>query len=93
MNDDLLVCRCEEVTYEEVEEAIGLGLETVNEVKRATRAGFGLCQGRTCSRLIQNILVSKTGLSHSEIKPGTSRPPVRPIPVRVLANRKKNDDE
>ncbi len=93
MEDDLLICRCEEVTRSEVEEAIRMGLRTVNEIKRFTRAGFGLCQGKTCGRLICDILIREADMAPSEVLPGTSRPPVRPIPTRVLANRVSKEDE
>ena len=56
---DTLVCRCEEVTREEILEAIHNGCHTVASVKRAVRAGMGACQGRTCGRLIQQILLAE----------------------------------
>lgn len=56
---DELICRCEEVSREEIEKAIEDGAVTANEVKRFTRAGMGLCQGRTCRRLVERILSEK----------------------------------
>jgi bacterioferritin-associated ferredoxin len=88
--EDLIICRCEEVTMAEVEEAIGLGLTTLDEIKRFTRAGMGLCQGKTCRRLIANTLSRKTKIPLSEIIPSTYRPPVRPILLGVLSNRLKD---
>lgn len=56
-----------------------------DQVKRLTRAGMGPCQGRRCREQIQ-ILLETAG----DAKPGTIplaryRPPVRPLPVAVLA--------
>jgi NAD(P)H-nitrite reductase large subunit len=80
----LLICRCEEVTEDEVLEAIAAGCHTVTWVKRMTRAGMGLCQGRTCGRLVARLISQQTGNSLAEIQPDTRRPPVRPIPLDIL---------
>lgn len=81
----LLICRCEEVALGEIEAAIEEGACTVNEVKRRTRAGMGLCQGKTCRRLVERILAEKTGQKLGDIQPSTHRPPVRPVELEVLA--------
>jgi len=84
-----LVCRCEEVTEEEVRQAIRDGAKTLREIKMITRAGMGLCQGRTCSKLISRILAEETGRSISKIEPAGYRPPLRPIAISVIAQAKK----
>ena len=80
----MIVCRCEEVTKEEILEAIAAGCHTVTWVKRMTRAGMGLCQGRTCGRLVARLIVEQTGQDPAQVLPDTRRPPVRPIPVGIL---------
>ncbi len=85
----MLICRCEEITEEEVLEAIADGARTVNEVKRRTRAGMGLCQGKTCSHLVMQILARQTGQAPAEVPPGTSRPPVRPLKLAALASEEE----
>lgn len=45
---DIIICRCEEITKGEIIQAIRDGATTVDGIKRMTRAGKGLCQGRTC---------------------------------------------
>lgn len=79
--EEVFVCRCEEVTVEELEKAIADGAISMNEVKRWTRAGMGLCQGKSCSRLVMGMLAKKTGQSHAEVKPAHYRNPVRPMPI------------
>ncbi len=82
---DIIICRCEEVTLSEVEKAIEDGARTVNEVKKRTRAGMGLCQGKSCGRLIEKIIAQKTGTPAEEIFPTAFRPPVRPIKLSIVA--------
>lgn len=81
-----IVCRCEEVSRGEIIEAIRGGAITLNDIKRRTRAGMGLCQGKACCRLIQRILAQETGRGVEEILPFRHRPPVRPIPLQTLAS-------
>ena len=83
---DLIICRCEEVSRGEILTAINNGARTVEEIKRATRAGMGLCQSKTCFRVIQKILSEVTDQLIADITPFTSRPPVRPLSVKVLSS-------
>ena len=85
-DDDLVICRCEEITRGEIKEAIRNGMRTLNGVKRITRAGMGLCQGQTCQRLVTQILTEELHLSAAEIDPTTARGPVRPLRLEVFAN-------
>ncbi len=85
-DDDLVICRCEEITRAEIKAAIRNGIHTLNGVKRITRAGMGLCQGQTCQQLVARILVEELGLSAADIDPTTARGPVRPLRLEVFAN-------
>lgn len=76
------ICRCEEVTRAEIEKAIADGATTLTGIKVRTRAGMGLCQGRTCRRLITQMLSKEH--DPAEIYPPTSRPPVRAIKIGEL---------
>jgi bacterioferritin-associated ferredoxin len=84
-DDDLIICRCEEITRGQIKEAIRNGLQTVSGVKRITRAGMGLCQGQTCERLVTQILAQELGRPPAELEPLTARAPVRPLPLSVFA--------
>lgn len=84
MAKDTVVCRCEEVTTEEVLEAIREGTDSLTGLKRRTRAGMGLCQGRTCRRLLAGLISQETGKPVQEILPPTARPPVRPVKLDLL---------
>jgi len=90
--DDLIICRCEEITRADIEEVISWGVTRMDEVKRLTRAGMGLCQGKTCGRLVAGILARETGQSLQELKPSTSRPPTRVLKLGVLAGSRPDDD-
>lgn len=89
--EDLIICRCEEITLGEIKEAIQMGLKTINEIKRFTRAGMGLCQGNTCRHLVLGILSRETSQPLSHLKPSTYRPPVRPVSLGILSKGLRDD--
>ena len=88
-NEDVIICRCEEVTESEIREAIRNGATNVDAVKRATRAGMGLCQSKTCYKLVAKIISEMTGKPMGDIFPQTQRPPVRAVRAEILAGREK----
>jgi len=84
-NEKVYVCRCEEVTLEEIDEWIDRGYDTVEELKRVLRVGMGPCQGRGCQDILMREIAKKTGKPISEVAPATVRPPVKPIKIGLLA--------
>jgi bacterioferritin-associated ferredoxin len=86
-DDNMIICRCEEITKGEIKNAIRDGMQTLNSVKRITRAGMGLCQGQTCQQLVSRLLAEELGLNAAEVEPITARGPVRPLRLEVFANR------
>ena len=88
---ETFVCRCQEVTREEILAAIADGATTVTGVKARTHAGMGLCQGRTCRRVISQMLAQSGAGKPADIYPPTSRPPVRTACVKEFIN--EEDDE
>ncbi|MDW7679832.1 MAG: (2Fe-2S)-binding protein [bacterium] len=85
ITDDTIICRCEDISYKDVVDAIDMGMSTVAEIKRAIRAGMGPCQGRTCGRLIAQIISQKTGKPIDEVWMPSFRPPLKTVPLKVLA--------
>lgn len=88
MKDDLIICRCEEVTLGEVREAMAGGAVTSRQVKLATRAGMGFCQGRTCRHFIEQV----AGVGPEQMDPSVAegsvmalKPPARPVTFGRLA--------
>lgn len=84
MENDIIICRCQEVIRQEILDAIEQGATTVDGVKRRTRAGMGLCQGKTCERLVAKIISQETGIPMEQILPQTKRMPVRPVKIGIL---------
>lgn len=81
-----MICRCEDVTREMILDCIADGYETLDEIKRVTRAGMGPCQGRTCRQLIAAELSRHYGVPMEDVLMTTFRPPVKPISLGALAD-------
>lgn len=82
----MILCRCEDVPATEVDAAIGEGARTLNDVKRRTRAGMGMCQGRWCAHAVAARVAERTGQPLAALAPMTARPPVQPVTLGVLAD-------
>jgi NAD(P)H-nitrite reductase large subunit len=78
---EIIICRCNEVSLGEIKKAIEEGASTVKEVKRRTRAGMGLCQGRTCGKTIARIIATELHIKIDEVEVDTQRMPVRPVKI------------
>ena len=85
-DDDMLICRCEEITKGEIRRAVHDGMWTITEIRRYLRTGMGLCQGQTCSRLVKGIAARELHISPAELEPATSRSPMRPTEMKVMGN-------
>jgi len=89
MSDKTIICLCEDLTEEEIEQAIDEGYTTLEELKCKLRLGMGPCQGRSCISLARRILCQKTDKTTEEITIPPSRPPVIPVSLGALASDEK----
>lgn len=85
-DDDLIICRCEEVTKGEIRRAVHDGIFTMTEMRRYLRSGMGLCQGQTCAKLVKGIMAREIKVSPTELDPATSRAPMRPLEMKIFAS-------
>ncbi len=46
MDDNVIICRCQEITYGEIVKAIEDGAISVTGVKKRVGSGMGSCQGQ-----------------------------------------------
>lgn len=84
-DDNMLICRCEEVTKGEIRRAVHAGMLTMEEMRRYLRNGMGLCQGQTCERLVKNIMAREMKVSSTDVSISVSRAPMRPIEMEILS--------
>lgn len=88
-DDDMLICRCEEITKGEIRRAVHDGMWTLTEIRRYLRQGMGLCQGQTCARLVKGIVARELGVSPADLESATSRAPMRPVEMKVFGKEEE----
>lgn len=88
-----ILCRCEDLTQERIQACIREGCRTIDEIKRMTRAGMGPCQGRTCRMLIAQELSAYYRIPMEDILMPGFRPPVKPVPMGVLADAFQEEED
>ena len=89
-----IVCRCMDVTVEDMIKAFEVMIKYLESVdadtyRRVSGAVTGFCQGRGCLQHMQRILFSEASkrgikLSDKELLP-RRRPPLQPVPIAVFA--------
>lgn len=81
---DVIICRCEEVTLSQLEEIIKHHDPSARELKLRTRAGMGICGGKTCRPLLDKVLQKLTDKAPTDDIPLKVQPPVRPTSLAQL---------
>jgi len=81
----IVLCRCEDVTLADLEHCVSRGYRDIEEVKRYTGFGTGPCQGKECLAAVATQLARLTQQPAAAVPPFTSRPPLAPTPLRLLA--------
>jgi NADPH-dependent 2,4-dienoyl-CoA reductase/sulfur reductase-like enzyme len=82
--DDVVICRCEEITARAVRDAVRQGCLGPNQAKAFLRAGMGPCQGRLCGPVVSEVIADARGVSPVEVGYYRIRPPLNPITVGEL---------
>ncbi|GAB3560392.1 FAD/NAD(P)-dependent oxidoreductase [Spelaeicoccus albus] len=82
-----IVCRCEEVDAEAVDDACrNHGATDARGVKELNRAGMGWCQGRTCGYAVDCLAARAAGI------PMTPQPAPRPVAAPLTLGALAADD-
>jgi bacterioferritin-associated ferredoxin len=84
MRDDKFVCRCNDVTVGEVENAMDEGLLEIEQLRKKLRIGMGNCQGRTCLELLQAILAKRLRVTKDKVPLPLVRAPLIPVPLQAF---------
>ena len=85
LEDDTLLCRCEEVPVGRVRTAVEAGAADARTAKLLTRPGMGWCQGRVCGYATACLTARWAGTPYDPT--GMARRPVAsPVTLATLAS-------
>ena len=91
--DDVVICRCEEVTAGDVRRYAKLGCTGPNQAKAFGRSGMGPCQGRFCGLTVTELLAEVNGLPPSDVGYYHIRSPLKPISLGELASLAEENNQ
>lgn len=83
--DDVIVCRCEEVTAGQLREFVAMGCAGPNQAKSFGRCGMGPCQGRMCGLTVTEVIADARAVPAGDVGYYRIRPPIKPITLGELA--------
>ncbi|MGF6149953.1 FAD-dependent oxidoreductase [Pseudomonas fluorescens] len=81
--DELIICRCEEVSAGEVRTVVDEGHWELNRVKAQCRVGMGRCQGRMCGAAAAEIVAQRSGRALASVGRLRGQAPIKPLPFGV----------
>jgi octopine oxidase subunit A len=90
---ETVVCRCEEVTAQQVRDMAAIGCEGPNQMKAFLRCGMGPCQGRLCGLTVTELISEVRDTTPSEVGYYRLRPPIKPVSMAELASLPASDTE
>ncbi|MGG1678385.1 (2Fe-2S)-binding protein [Neobacillus sp. NRS-1170] len=85
LDKSTIICRCEEISCEEIEDVLTNGAKTFDDIKRLTRCGMGPCQSKICHSLVAAMIHEKTNTPIFQIPLPRMRMPLSPIKLETLA--------
>lgn len=81
----IFLCRCEDVTLDEFQDAFVEGFTEMESLKRYTGVGTGFCQGKGCLSEAAEQLASLRNIPPEQVRLTTIRPPAEPLTFAQLA--------
>jgi thioredoxin reductase/bacterioferritin-associated ferredoxin len=86
LDQQTIICRCEGVRVRDICQVVDQGCRDINELKRRTCLGMGLCQAGTCETLAAGLML-KCGLSQEQIGRLRIQSPTDPLPLKSFRNK------
>ncbi len=86
---DIIICRCEDVTLEDLHNLMEEGYTSFEEIKRILRVGMGTCQGNTCGQLVQKEIAKFTNTPVNEVPTQKVRPLFAGVKLKAIVEAQK----
>ncbi len=94
LSGDTPICRCEELTLDDIQVGLDDRPGHAGTLKRATRVGMGRCQGRYCGPVVARMVAETTGKPIEDLSFFAPRVPIKPVAISaILAAQEALDGE
>ncbi|MBS1301488.1 2Fe-2S iron-sulfur cluster-binding protein [Loktanella sp. SALINAS62] len=84
MPSDTIICRCEELTLDDIRTGLDDKPGHAGTLKRATRVGMGRCQGRYCGPVAARMVAETTGKPIENLSFFAPRVPIKPVAISSI---------
>jgi sarcosine oxidase, subunit alpha len=84
-----IACVCEDVTEQDLKEAIEEGFDEIETLKRYSTFSMGPCQGKMCHFACTAVAAKVTGSQLAKTVRTTSRPPYHPVKMGMVVGSPK----
>ncbi|MBN2605460.1 MAG: (2Fe-2S)-binding protein [Bacilli bacterium] len=92
MNEkNIIICRCEDVTLQDIYRLMNEGYTSFEELKRILRIGMGPCQGNTCGQLLQREIAKFLEVPLDQVKTQKVRPLTTGVKLKSIVEATKNE--
>jgi NAD(P)H-nitrite reductase large subunit len=88
---DIILCRCEDVSLQDLHDCMDEGYTTFEDLKRILRVGMGSCQGNTCGLLIQREIANYLHIPMTKVEGHKVRPLTAGVKLKSIA-KQANDE-
>jgi len=88
---DIIICRCEDVTLQQIHDLLDQGYQSFEDLKRLLRVGMGPCQANTCGHLIQKEISQYFNLKIEDVPIHKVRPMTMGVLLKMIAEDQKNE--
>jgi len=88
---DIIICRCEDVTLQELHDVMDEGYTTIEDIKRILRVGMGPCQGNSCQLLVQREIAKYTQKPLEEVPTQHVRPLISGVKLKSIVKGAKHE--
>ncbi len=92
-NEDVIICRCSDVTLKDLYDLFEQGYETFEELKRVARVGMGPCQANTCGKMVQWEIAKYFGKPLDAVEFHNMRPFTLGVKLNAIKEASLDEDE
>ncbi len=90
---ETVICRCEEISLEQLADGLADAPGHAGTLKRATRVGMGRCQGRYCGPVAARLVAQATGKPLDDYSHFAPRIPIKPVSIAAILAAQEALDE
>jgi NAD(P)H-nitrite reductase large subunit len=88
---DIIICRCEDVSLQDLHDCLEEGYHTFEDIKRILRVGMGPCQGNSCGLLVQREIAKYLHQPLDQVKTHKVRPLITGVKLQSIVDQTKNE--